>query len=197
MNFIKEIMMKHIFHFLLISTVLFTALSCSKTKSYEERLRDEQKIIDRFMDEKGFVVIDDFPADGKFESNEFVILESGVYLNIIDYGNLDQMAEYSVTDIIARFSYALLETAYEYSNYGPHSNGTTPLQFKYGYWVADRGYSAALECFSQGMQEALEYVGDGGIVRLILPFRVASYYASQSYIPEYFDVLQYKFLENL
>ena len=76
--------MKKGFNILLILCAALVAISCSKTKSYTDMLKDEKKAIERFIDDKGLEILDDFPADSVFKENQFVLLDNGVYLNIID-----------------------------------------------------------------------------------------------------------------
>ena len=55
--------MKKGFNILLILCAALVAISCSKTKSYTDMLKDEKKAIERFIDDKGLEILDDFPAD--------------------------------------------------------------------------------------------------------------------------------------
>ncbi len=126
------------FNVLLILCAALIAVSCSKTKSYTDMLNDEKDAINRLIDTEGLEILKDFPADSVFAENQFVKLESGVYLNIIDKGS-DQRAVLYTTKILYRcnVSYPLdssyiSNTPYYIPNYGPHSNGTSPWVFTYG-----------------------------------------------------------------
>lgn len=48
--------MKKGFNILLILCVTLVAISCSKTKSYTDMLKDEKKAIERFIDDKGLEI---------------------------------------------------------------------------------------------------------------------------------------------
>ena len=52
--------MKKGFNILLILCTALVAISCSKTKSYTDMLKDEKKAIERFIDDKGLEILDDF-----------------------------------------------------------------------------------------------------------------------------------------
>ena len=52
--------MKKGFNILLILCAALVAISCSKTKSYTDMLKDEKKAIERFIDDKGLEILDDF-----------------------------------------------------------------------------------------------------------------------------------------
>ena len=49
-------------------------------------LKDEKKAINRLIDENDFEILKDFPEDSVFKENQFVELENGTYLNIIEKG---------------------------------------------------------------------------------------------------------------
>ena len=78
--------MKKGFNILLILCAALVAISCSKTKSYTDMLKDEKKAINRLIDENDFEILKDFPEDSVFKENQFVELENGTYLNIIEKG---------------------------------------------------------------------------------------------------------------
>ena len=99
--------MKKGFNILLILCAALVAISCSKTKSYTDMLKDEKKAIERFIDDKGLEILDDFPADSVFKENQFVLLDNGVYLNIIDKGS-DQRAVQYKTKMLYRCKMLLL-----------------------------------------------------------------------------------------
>lgn len=79
--------MKRGFYILMILCAALMVVSCDKTKSYTEHLKDERKAIERLIDREGFKVLKNYPSDGVFKENEFVKLENDVYLNVIDSGN--------------------------------------------------------------------------------------------------------------
>ena len=82
--------MKKGFAIVLLVCAALWAASCSKTEYYTDYLNEEQDVIERLIDEKGFEILKDFPADTVFKENQFVKLENGVYLNIIDRGTAER-----------------------------------------------------------------------------------------------------------
>ena len=78
--------MKKGFYFVLILCAACLMGSCSKTKSYTDMLNDEKKAISRLIDSLDIEVLKDFPDDSIFAENQFVKLDNGVYMNIIDRG---------------------------------------------------------------------------------------------------------------
>ncbi len=122
--------MKKGFNILLILCAALVAISCSKTKSYTDMLKDEKKAIDRLIDENDFEILKDFPKDSVFKENQFVELENGVYLNIIDKGTSERAVQYK-TKILYRCNVSLSDGfwLYRWIPYYtrimvPHSNGT-------------------------------------------------------------------------
>lgn len=200
--------MKKGFNILMIVCAALLALSCSKTKSYTDMLKDQKKAIDRLKDKEGFVFLKDFPRDSIFKENEFVELENGVYLNIIDKGTSER-AVAGRTKILYRCTmYYPMDTAYiratnggyavspyytypayVFSNYGPHSNGTSPFAFTYGDYISGNA--------SEGLMTPLQYVGDQAKVKLIVPFKRGFSADNSNGQPAYYEILEYKFEKNL
>ena len=149
--------MKKGFNILLILCAALVAISCSKTKSYTDMLKDEKKAINRLIDENDFEILKDFPEDSVFKENQFVELENGTYLNIIEKGTSQRAVQYK-TKILYRCNVSypmdsayINSTPYYIQNYGPHSNGTSPWEFTYG----DYASQANPYLVSEGLQEPL------------------------------------------
>ena len=94
--------MKKGFCILMILCAALMVVSCDKTKSYTEHLKDERKAIDRLIDHEGFKILKHYPSDGVFKENEFVKLDNDVYLNVIDSGNGNR-AVLGTTRVLCRF----------------------------------------------------------------------------------------------
>ena len=82
--------MKRGFYILLIMCAAIMAVSCDKTKSYTDMLKAQDKAINRLRADSGLVFLEEFPADSVFKENEYVELENGVYLNIVNKGNSER-----------------------------------------------------------------------------------------------------------
>jgi hypothetical protein len=177
------------------------ALSCSGTATYADMLENEQKAINALFARRGFELIKNYPADGHFDEGSFFKMENGVYIHVIDTGG-----ERAVTGeiISARYTvnyFSLDSTLYlPFSNYGPHSNGTMPVVFYYGNYsitIPNEGgtndLQTALEAvMSEGLQAGLQYVGHGGKVKLIVPFKVGCSSDMSSGTPVFFETVEYK-----
>ncbi len=166
--------MKKGFYFLLIMMGMAIAVaSCDDSESYTDMLNAQRKAINNLIADSGFVILSKFPTDSVFASNEFVKLDDEFYLNIIDKGNSDR-AVLGQTDIQCRFT-ATFFMDDEWGTgtldlLGPHSNGTYPVEFKYGYYTTGL-YDYTWNIFiSSGLAGGLPYVGDSAYVKLIVPF---------------------------
>ncbi|MBP3517269.1 MAG: DUF4827 family protein [Parabacteroides sp.] len=191
--------MKKGFYILLIVFTALMAVSCDKTKSYTDMLKAQEKAINRLRADSGLVFLDEFPADSVFKENEFVELDNGVYLNIIKKGDSKRAAVGQ--GIQSRFIANLFMEESSMGTtvidlLGPHSNGTFPVEFRYGYFTTmNPDYTYSWDMFiSEGLGAGLPYVGDGGEVKLIVPFKLLSSDFQSTGTPVYFEKVRYVFL---
>lgn len=190
--------MKRGFYILMILCVALVAVSCGKTKSYTEYLKDERKAIERLERREGFSFREDYPSNGVFKENEFVKLDNDVYLNVIDSGN-GERAVLGETKVLCRFVANRIKgdsTAKIVNNliYEPGWYAH-PTEFIYGinsYSGEARNYDPDL-FNGEGLASALNHVGNGAIVQLIVPFKRMGSFFQSSYEPIYFSRVKYTF----
>ena len=198
--------MKKGFYFVLILCAACLMGSCSKTRSYTDMLKDEEKAIDRLIDSLGIEVLKDFPDDSIFAENQFVKMDNGVYMNIIDRG--EGRATLYSTRIMYRCNVYYFLNYFQLcinSNYGPNSNGTVPypangaqtVPFIYGEGTTNNQADPKYIYVSEGIQTPLQYVGHRGRVKLIVPFDKGNYYDQGEGYPVYYEVLEYLFEDQL
>lgn len=198
--------MKKGFYFVLILCAACLMGSCSKTRSYTDMLNDEKKAIDRLIDSLGIEVLKDFPDDSIFAENQFVKMDNGVYMNIIDRG--EGRATLYSTRIMYRCNAYYFLNYFQLcinSNYGPNSNGTVPypangaqtVPFIYGEGTTNNQADPKYIYVSEGIQTPLQYVGHRGRVKLIVPFDKGNYYDQGEGYPVYYEVLEYLFEDQL
>jgi hypothetical protein len=209
--------MKKGFYFLIVIgfalNFVFT-VSCNKVPTYEEMRTAERKLINRVIQNKKLEILSEFPRDGVFASNPFVVLENGLYIQVIDSGNGNR-AILNETTVLARVSGEL----YEKNDTIPFrfdffTNGAPLLDFKYGHAISvamDPPSMAHQIYFGAGLELALDYVGENGEVRMLIPghaeMRVgsslvsaASFYQTSEagsgqyvFIPIYYDRVKFTF----
>ena len=81
------------------------------------------------------------------------------------------------------------DSSYISSNYGPHSNGTSPYSFTYGDYTSSY--------VGEGLMTPLQYVGDRAKIKLIVPFKRGLPTDNSNGQPAYYEILEYKFEKNL
>ena len=185
----------------MIMCTAIMVVSCDKTKSYTDMLKAQRKAIERLQVDSGFVFLDEFPKDSIFKENEFVELDNGVYLNIVNRGNSER-AVLGQTAIRSRF---IAQMFMENSSMGtgtvdllgPHSNGTSPVEFRYGYYTSlypDMDYYYDI-FICEGLGAGLPYVGDSAVVKLIVPFKLMSSDFQSTGTPVFFEKVKYTFIK--
>lgn len=188
--------MKKGFVFLVLVISMVIGFSCSNTKSYGEMLKDERKAIKQMIKDSGFVILDKMPEDMKFAANEFVQLDGGIYMNVIDTGNGKRAVEN--TEVKVRFIQHGMGLNNDTSMYDCTLNHEYPLVFNYPleasvYETAYGFPSTSAEYFylSEGTSVPLKYVGEHGIVKLIVPFKKGSDSDRTAGLPRYYSWLKY------
>jgi hypothetical protein len=183
----------------------FAVTSCSNTPSYTELKRAEKKVIDRLIASEGFEILKKFPADGVFGEKQFVVLDNGVYLNIVDSGNGNR-AVTGKTTVLMRCSVRLIFES-DTAAYSTFSNYSDPIDFLYGYaslQIGKWGSNWASDVYtllSPGVESALEHVGENAVIKLIVPFDEGSSYqtsgpyasATRYGAPIYYDRIRFTF----
>jgi hypothetical protein len=152
-------------------------------------LKAEKKAIDRLIDEQGFEILKNYPENGVFGEKQFVLLSSGLYLNVVDSGNGNR-AEYGTSILLRASGKTLLDTV-SFNGFDPMSTVFSwPLEFKYG------GYNSndvSSYFFCEGLMSVLGYVGDSSVVKLIVPFKIGSGDQQTNGYPIYYDKVRYIF----
>ena len=127
-------------------------------------------------------------------------MDNGVYLNIVNKGNSER-AVLGQTAIRSRFIARMFMESSSMGTgtvdlLGPNSNGTYPLEFRYGYYTSlNPDYSYTLNMFiCEGLGAGLPYVGDSAVVKLIVPFKLMSSDFQSSGTPVFFDKVKYTFI---
>ncbi|MDR2118240.1 MAG: DUF4827 domain-containing protein [Tannerellaceae bacterium] len=188
--------MKKSFYIGCVLCSLLFALSCGNTRQYADMLKAQERAIGRLIDENGFEILDSYPKDGVFKDNQFVILDNGVYLNVVDSGNGNRAVSGS-TSVLCRFNvkWLVVWQGSDTATVDNFRNGTDPLAYKYGAASPTSNDSFSSTFFSTLLFSGLEHVGDSSVVKLIIPFHVQG--NNQTFsgdgIPLYFSKVQYRF----
>lgn len=194
--------MRKIIAFTLIMTCLSFVISCDKTETYADKLKKESKAIKRLKSDSSFVFIDDYPEDRVFKTNEFYRdPKSGVYFHVIDSGNGNRAVKGKTTvDVRYKWGYFFvdLDTAYQWKNTNiPNDllsftyNNSYPASYLE---TSSSNGSSNYYVKSYGIASVLEHVGEGAVVKMIIPFSSGSYYQQYiGYEPLYLGWVRFQF----
>jgi hypothetical protein len=187
--------MKRGFNISLAACALLLALSCNNNRAYSDMLEAQKRAINRLIDENGYEILKNYPDNGTFNDNQFVILPNGVYMNVVDSGN-GTRATTGSTSVFCRFYVqSLIEWQYmDTTTVDCFQNGTDPIVYKYGNTSPTINNNSA-SFFSTLLFSGLEYVGDSSEVRLIIPFHLTD--NNQTFksagVPLFFSKVRYWF----
>ena len=177
---------------ILCTLFLVLLASCQDRKTYAEYLKDESRAIDRFIAQNDIDILEKFPEDSTFKSNEFYKdPTTGVYYNIVDFGNKNEKISLG-EEVYIRFkglSYFMTDDTTSYSNLNP---STSPypqtLVFQGAVTTANKSYYA-----TPGWMVPVPAIGHKGIVKLIVPFEMGSSYDQSQYQATYYDHVEYRY----
>ena len=174
--------MKRGFYILLIMCTAIMVVSCDKTKSYTDMLKAQEKAIDRLRADSGLVFLEEFPTDSIFKDSERAVLgQTAIRSRFIARMFMENSSMGTGTvDLL-----------------GPNSNGTHPVEFRYGYYTSlNPDYSYTWDMFiCEGLGAGLPYVGDSAVVKLIVPFKLMSSDFQSSGTPVFFEKVKYTFIK--
>lgn len=149
-------MNKKIVFFLLSLPIMLLTGGCDKSKTYAELLQEEKDAINKELE--GKEVIDSEPQDDNFNTNAFYALEDGVYMRVLDPGNLEIKAE-AGDEVNLRYKRKNLFTQEEDKTFFYRE-----ATLVYG--------SPALNGLGEGLEMPLKYVGLDAEVELIVPSKM-------------------------
>ena len=154
----------------ILTGVLF--VSCEKDEQeriYEQKFNEQDRLIQSFIEEKGLDILSEYPESGVFEKNQFVLLDNGCYLHVIDAGNGNRaIPEETVVLMYITSTVFNLSWDYPVSYISPQ-----PIRFTFGrIWFDSAIYDQGMkhDFLSEGVQSALQYVNENAKVRMLVPF---------------------------
>lgn len=171
--------------------ILLLTTSCDKKKSYADLLRDEIKIIDKFIAKNGIVLLDKFPEDTIFKSNEFYRdPATGVYFNIISKGENRKAEEGE--EIYLRYDGLRIISAKNDTITFSTLNAPNPstLIFRGQVTMANKSIYAST---TPAWVVPLRYIGHKGRAKMIVPFTMGSRSETLNYQTTYYDLVSYVF----
>lgn len=188
----------------LLGIIVFAAVSmssCNDGKTYAEMMEEEKETISKFMSDSGFVSIDQYPSNGVFAENEFLLFSDGLYMNVVDSGNGEKFKDGDIVTV--RFTEVNLSNQVIMSNMKSTAQGTNPDVFRYrvsgssqsGTFIYenDSEYPLMLQIYQStsvpsGWLVPLKYVRDGAFVKLIVPHKLGQSDAVYYVYPCYYEI---------
>lgn len=190
-------MRKTIVFVLGLLSITIALSSCSKSKTAQEMMRDQQKAIKKYIDWNDIKVIkeEDHSFPKTFKSNEYFLTNEGLYIQVIDTGTgvLYKGGE----EVNIRFDTTMDVESYitgEVEEPSTISYTYFPYTLIYGLYdyTSANADKPALAC--NGWVYPLKYVGKGAIVNLIVPSKHGATYDSQYYRARTYTNLRYVYL---
>lgn len=179
-------------------TLLFSACG---GETYADKLKQETKAINRFIDANGIKVLTEYPSDNVFAENEYYKdPDMGVYIRVINPGNDEKPSKERKTDVYLRYE-NILNMLNENDTIATNNQQGIYMTFKYGVSSTYTGtsttslYQSQMYYFlSQACVVPLDHgIGNNAEVSLIVSFASGSTYQQASYAPLYYQVLKYRF----
>ena len=178
-------MRKNIIIILLSIAAISFFASCNKNRTYAQRLGDEKKAIELFIDQNDINVLKEYPKDSVFKANDFYFdTTTGVYYNVVDSGNGRRIMQGD--QFYIRFKGLKYISSSDTSTYSNIPSPSQPEILTYG---NQDTYSSA------GWVAPLKNVGHLGKVKLIIPFNMGFSSDQQAYKTAYYEELSYRFEE--
>ncbi|MDE5774250.1 MAG: DUF4827 domain-containing protein [Muribaculaceae bacterium] len=158
-------------HVLAGAVIVLALSSCSKSESYSELLRDEERAVNWFLAQQNVEV--SAPADSIFEVGEnapFYRMDADgtIYMQVIRIGDKENRPQKD-DKVYFRFSRQNIKMMYEGTQDSPYGNADDmasdvgPTYFFYG----NKTYPTTQQ-FGTGIQLPMDYFGYGTEVNLVL-----------------------------
>ena len=183
--------------------------ACDETKTYAEKMEEEDNAIEAFIRDSSITVISqsEFYANDSVtdvSKNEYVQLASGVYMQIVDKGS-ENLADTirPNEEVLVRFSeYSILEEQITCSNI---ESPFDPDIFRYvvtsssiaGVFISPSiggmYYFYGSTTVPAGWLAALTYIRDGAHVKLIVPHKMGHDRALSNVYPYFYDLRKIQF----
>ena len=147
----------------------------------------EKEIIQYFIQSQNIVVLDDYPVNRDFKSNEYYKTDKDLYIQVIDSGN--GMRAYQLNEISIRFEYMIdiNENVKGNKDTIKIDNYRFPYRFLYGLENTYKYSNTVCEGFSI----PLDYVSEQAIVNLIIPSNLGTLDDRNNKIARFYKNLTY------
>lgn len=170
--------------------------SCSDSKSYAERLTEENQSVNRFLCDQR--VEDHFPEDGSFEFGHNAPYykmdqEGNVYMQVIYPGNSARAEKDNrVYFRFTRYNLARYETGKEMVGAGNSDDLLGQNNLGSLYFVYDNYELQASITYGSGIQVPMRYLGSDAKVNLVVKSQYGWYNETTNVIPFLYNIRYYE-----
>ena len=184
-------MQKKIGFILSLSILVMTQIACDSQKTNQERIREEKRAIERFIDKQGIRIVNEYPENGQFEENQYFKTSSGLYLHVVNPGDTTRRVKPLADEVQVRFDYRLniIDFVSGKQDTIAYNYRIFPLQFVYGQYGSYSSDPFGFVC--EGFAVPLAYVGEGAVVDLIIPSLLGSSVDNSVFNPVFYKGLRY------
>lgn len=139
----------------------FCLLSCTSTTSYSKELEAEEKLINQWLERNNITLLDEFPKDSLFGTNEMYHFKDGIYFQMFDKGVGDTMVAGDI--IILRYKSSTLDDNAITEDYWTTQDRPYPNEITYGStYNSCKGWNDAFEIMKRS----------GAHARIIVPSKL-------------------------
>lgn len=185
-----------------------TLTSCQKKdriKSLSEMLRDEEKMIDNFIQEQGMNVQEGSEGQREFASGVWYKFPNGVYMQVLDAGK--ELAKPEQTRVMLRMKGRFIAPEYKHAFDNLSKGYQQSTEFIYTnsrdrtgsihYKLIQEQFGHSIDALMcEGIAYPLTMVGDGARVRLLIPFLLGPNVAYNAGAPMYCEEVWYQFVSE-
>ncbi|MDD3405393.1 MAG: DUF4827 family protein [Paludibacteraceae bacterium] len=169
--------MKKSCKFMFLAGLFLLLASCESSISYSKLLEQEEKLIESYIARQGIEVLETFPADSVFQSNQYYHYPDGIYIQLISKGEGEEAT--SGRAIVVRFKQSTLDEYPTEESYWTTMDKPYPVEVTYG--------STTNSC--DGWQQALEVMKrTESHAKFIVPSKIGFDEAAQAVTPLLYEM---------
>ncbi|GBU08725.1 hypothetical protein AwDysgo_20560 [Bacteroidales bacterium] len=178
-------MKKILFVVFSLAALLFVFPSCNNSDSPQQKMKKEKKAIEKFISQKGFEILKNYPADGVFKENQYTRTSTGLYVRVIDKGDSTKIRMNQKVNIRFREGLYFMEAnSVSFTNDSATDN---PIEITYG---MPESYAYT---YGDAWEIPLSFIGDKAKISMIVPSNLGNSSDKQYYRPVFYGSVTYRF----
>lgn len=166
---------------IILACLVFFAVSCKDKEEsirYADLLKTQEKLIKKFIDRENIVVLDEFPTDSVFQTNQYVLTESGLYFQLTKKGEGEDVK--SGDKVQVRYRQKTLEENAITEDFWTTQDEPRPTEVE---------YKISMDKDCEAWHEAIGYMRKSGAeCKIIVPGSIGFSVAQANLIPYFFEI---------